>query len=92
MIAPTGQTEIEVNTKQVKLLSAAVGTSALLAMGAFSVASTTAAQDDEPPVTPGPVTTSEITTGETVTDSKAPETPTTSVATPPVTAEPAPTG
>ncbi|MGE2722955.1 hypothetical protein [Mycolicibacterium celeriflavum] len=75
------------NTKQVKLLSAAVGTSALLAMGAFSVASTTAAQD-EPPVTPGPVTTSEITTGETSTDSKAPETPTTSVATPPVTAEP----
>lgn len=78
------------NTKQVKLLSAAVGTSALLAMGGFSLASTTAAQD-EPPVTPGPVATSEITTGETVTESKAPETPTTSVATPPVTAEPAPT-
>lgn len=79
------------NTKQVKVLSATLGTSALLAMGGFSLASTTAAQDDEPPVTPGPVTTSEITTGETVTESKAPETPTTSVATPPVTAEPPPT-
>lgn len=79
-------------SKHFKLISASVGTTALLAMGALSVASVTAAQDDdEPPVTPGPVTTSEITTGETVTDSKAPETPTTSVATPPVTAEPAPT-
>lgn len=80
------------NSQRLKLLSATVGTSALLAMGAFSVASTTAAQDEDPPVTPGPVTTSEITTGETVTQSGAPETPTTSVATPPVTAEPPPTG
>lgn len=79
------------NSKRLKLASATVGTSALLAMGAFSVASTTAAQDEDPPVTPGPVTTSEITTGETATQSGAPETPTTSVATPPVTAEPPPT-
>lgn len=80
------------NSQRLKLLSATVGTSALLAMGAFSVASTTAAQDEDPPVSPGPVTTSEITTGETVTQSGAPATPTTSVATPPVTAEPSPTG
>lgn len=79
------------NSKQIKLLSATVGVSALLAMGGFSVASTTAAQDDEPPVTPGPVTTSAITTGETITDSAAPETPETSVVTPEVTAEPPPT-
>ncbi|OBG13617.1 hypothetical protein A5765_12505 [Mycolicibacterium celeriflavum] len=72
------------------MFSATVGTSALLAMGAFSVASSTAAQDDTT-VTPGPVTTSEITTGETITETVIPEAPETTVVTPPVTAEPAPT-
>ncbi|KUH86458.1 MULTISPECIES: hypothetical protein [unclassified Mycobacterium] len=79
------------NSKRIKTFAATVGTSAVLAMGAISVASSTAAQDDETSVTPGPVTTSEITTGETITETVIPEAPETTPATPPVTAEPAPT-
>jgi hypothetical protein len=76
-----------VNTKQVKMFSATVGGSALLAMGAFAVAApNSSAQDDE--LIPGPVTTSEITTGETSTETTAPEAPETSVVTPPITTPP----
>ncbi len=80
------------NSKQVKLGSATLGAGALIAMGAFGIASSgmSAAQDDteEPP--PGPVTTSEITTGETVTETVAPEAPETTAATPPITTTPTP--
>lgn len=78
------------NSQRIKMFAATVGTSAVLAMGAFAVASSTAAQD-ETSVTPGPVTTSEITTGETITETVIPEAPETTPVTPPVTAEPAPT-
>lgn len=86
----THEGEVKVSSQQIKLFSAAIGASALLAMGAFSVAATTAAQEEDTTVAPGPVTTSEITTGETVTETVAPEAPETTVVTPPVTAEPAP--
>ncbi|OBI83272.1 hypothetical protein [Mycobacterium sp. E740] len=79
------------NSKQIKLFSATVGASALLTMGALTVAATTAAQDEEDGgATAGPVTTSEATTGETVTQSPGSGVPETTVATPEVTAEPAP--
>lgn len=73
-------------SKQLKLGAATLGTSAVLAMGAFAVASGVSAQD-EPPQPPNP----EITLGETTTSTTAPSEPETSVATPEVTAEPAPT-
>ncbi|AMO62758.1 Uncharacterised protein [Mycolicibacterium phlei] len=76
------------NSNRFKLLTASLGTGALLAMGAVSVATTTVAQDDENPVTPGPVTTSEITTGETITETVAPEAPETTAAVPPITTTP----
>lgn len=70
---------------QLKLEAATLGTSALLAMGAFAVASgVSSAQDVE---VPSP----EITMGETTTSTTAPSEPETSVAVPEVTAEPAPT-
>jgi hypothetical protein len=83
-----------VYSKQVKLFSATVGASALLAMGAFAIASNDVSAAQDPPLPPGPVTTSEITTGETVTDTGAPASPETSVVTPPITTPPStiPTG
>ena len=74
------------NSKQVRLTSATVGAGALLAMGAFGVATsiTSVAQEPEP-APPGPVTTSEITTGETVTETSASNGPETSAAVPPIT-------
>jgi len=76
------------NTTRIRLLTASLGTGALLAMGAISVATTTSAQDDEDPVTPGPVTTSEISTGVTITETVAPEAPETTAAVPPITTTP----
>lgn len=74
-------------TKQLKLGAATLGTSAVLAMGAFAVASGVSSAQDEPPSPPNP----EITLGETTTSTTAPSEPETSVAVPEVTAEPAPT-
>ena len=81
------------NSKQVKLGSAALGAGALVAMGAFGIG-TSAAQDETEVPPPGPVTTSEVTTGETATETVAPEAPETTAATPPITTtpEPIPTG
>ncbi|MGV0853376.1 hypothetical protein [Mycolicibacterium phlei] len=76
------------NSTRFKLLTASLGAGALLAMGAISVTTTTAAQDDDNPVTPGPVTTSEITTGETITETVAPEAPETTAVVPPITTTP----
>lgn len=77
------------NSKQIKMTSATVGTFALLAMGAFGLAGgTSVAQEEEEPTPPGQVTTTEITTGETVTDTVVSEAPETSVATPPITTPP----
>ena len=77
---------------KLKLGAATIGTSAVLAMGAFAVASSgmSAAQDETEMPTPGPVTTSEITTGETVTETVAPEAPETTAAVPPITTTPTP--
>lgn len=76
------------NSKQIRLASATLGASAVLAMVAFGVASndTSVAEPFEP--TPGPVTTSEVTTGETITETVVPEAPETSVATPEITTTP----
>ncbi|MDF2828458.1 MAG: hypothetical protein K0R01_1741 [Mycobacterium sp.] len=73
------------NTK-VKLLTATMGTGALLTMGGVTVA--TSAAEEPAPVPPGPVLTSEVTTGETSTEGTAPPEPETTVAVPPVTATP----
>ncbi len=73
-------------SKQLKLGAATLGTSALLAMGGFAIASGVSSAQDEVEV-PSP----EITMGETTTSTTAPTEPETSVATPEVTAEPAPT-
>jgi hypothetical protein len=85
-----------VHSKQVKLGSATLGAGALLAMGAFGVATSamSAAQDETEVPPPGPVTTSEVTTGESITETVVPEAPETTAATPPITttAEPIPTG
>jgi len=80
---------VKVNSK-LKLGAATIGASAVLAMGAFAVASTglSSAQDETEVPPPGPVTTSEITTGETVTETVAPEAPETTAAVPPITTEP----
>jgi len=75
-----------VKSKQLKLGAATLGTSALLAMGGFAIASGVSSAQDEVEV-PSP----EITMGETTTSTTAPTEPETSVATPEVTAEPAPT-
>lgn len=76
-------------SKQIKLLSASIGASAVIAMGALTVtfSDTSSAQPPEPPP-PGPVTTSEVTTGETSTESAAPTEAETTFVTPSVTAEP----
>ena len=51
------------NSKQIKLGSAALGAGALIAMGAFGVSSGTSAAQDEP-APPGPAT-SEVVVSET---------------------------
>ena len=79
----------EVKSNQVKLVSATIGASAVIAMGAFAVAlSYTSAAEPPPPPPPGPVTTSEVTTGESITETVAPEAPETTAATPPITTPP----
>jgi hypothetical protein len=78
---------VKVRSKQLKLGAATLGTSALLAMGAFGVVSGVSSAQDDPPSPPNP----EITLGETSTSTTAPTEIETSVATPEVTAEPAPT-
>jgi hypothetical protein len=69
-----------------KLLTATIGTGALLTMGGVTVA--TSAAEEPAPAPPGPVLTSEVTTGETSTEGTAPPEPETTVAVPPVTATP----
>jgi hypothetical protein len=54
---------LKVNSKQIKLGSAALGAGALIAMGAFGVSSGTSAAQDEP-APPGPAT-SEVVVSET---------------------------
>jgi hypothetical protein len=76
----------EVTSNQIKFVSATIGASAVIAMGAFAVASSDT-RSAEPP-TPGPVTTSEVTTGETITETVLPEAPETSVVVPPITTTP----
>jgi hypothetical protein len=77
---------VKVKSNQLKMVAATIGTSALLAMGAFAAASGVSSAQDEVEV-PSP----EITLGETTTSTTAPPEPETSVAVPEVTAEPAPT-
>ncbi len=72
-------------SKQLKLGAATLGTSVVLAMGAFVVASGVSAQEETEVPSP------EITLGETTTSTSAPSEPETPVAVPDVTAEPAPT-
>ena len=74
-------------SKQLKLVSAGIGTSAVVAMSALGLmfSDVGAAQ---PPTPPGPVTTSEITTGETIIETVVPEAPETTAATPPITTTP----
>jgi hypothetical protein len=78
---------VKVKSTQLKLGAAALGTSALLAMGAMGVAAGVSSAQEETEV-PSP----EITLGETTTSTTAPPEPETPVAVPEVTAEPAPTG
>jgi hypothetical protein len=72
-----------VKTKQFKLMTAAAGASAVIAMGALGVANSSVSVAEEP--TPGTVATPEATTGETITTTTPPSTPVTSVATPSIT-------
>ena len=76
------------NSKQIKMFSATLGTGALLTMGGIAVAVGTSSAQEVEPLPPGPVTTSEITTGETSTETVAPEAPESPVATPPITTPP----
>jgi hypothetical protein len=69
-----------VKSTQLKLVSAAVGASAVIAMGVIGVTFSTVSFAEEP--TPGPVETSEVTTGETITTTTPPSTPETTQATP----------
>ena len=66
------------NGKTMKVMAASVGAGALIAGGALTVATTSAAE----PATPGPVPAEEATIGETTTETTAPTTPTTSSAVP----------
>lgn len=68
---------------RIKLLSAAAGGGALLAMGVISVAGGEVSRAD--PAPPGPVTTTPVTIGETVTESSGATTTTPTVYEPPVT-------
>jgi hypothetical protein len=79
-----------VKSEQLKLVSAGIGASAVVAMSALGLvfSDVGAAQPQPPPPPPGPVTTSEITTGETITETVVPEAPETTAATPPITTTP----
>jgi hypothetical protein len=68
---------IDVMSSKLKLMTAAAGAGAVLAMGGLTVA-TSAAE----PAPPGPVAPTEVTTGETTTETTPPTTPTTSSAVP----------
>ena len=68
------------NSTKLKLVSATVGATAAIAMGALGVAFSTVSSGEEP--TPGPLPTSEATTGETITTTTPPSTPETTEATP----------
>jgi hypothetical protein len=73
----------EVTSKQFKLVSAGIGASAVVAMGVVGFAVS------EAPSGPSTfVSVSELTLGETTTETNAPLEVETSIATPPVTAEP----
>jgi hypothetical protein len=73
----------EVKSKKLKLVSAGVGASAVVAMGALGV-TLGEAPSGTSTVSEGP----EITLGETTTSTTAPLEPVTSIAVPPVTATP----
>ena len=78
--------EVKVNSKQIKLGSATIGASALIAMGAFARRVDQHERcSDGTCRRQGPITTSEITTGETITETVAPEAPETTAAIPPIT-------
>ncbi len=80
-------------SKQYRVASAAVGASAVIAMGALGVAFSDVSAAEEPtPAPPGPVTTSEITTGETVVDTVDENGPATSIAVPETTTAPSTAG
>jgi hypothetical protein len=80
---------VRVKSKQIRVASATAGATAVLAMGALTVAfSDVSAADPPEPAPPGPVSTSEITTGATVAAEDVPEAPATTLVTPSVTAEP----
>ena len=74
-------------SKQIKLLSASIGASAVIAMGALTVAFSDTSSAEPATGATGPVTTSEITPGETSTDQRRRPSRDT-FATPSVTAEP----
>ena len=83
----------EVKSNKFRLVSAAIGAGAVLAMGGFGVAFSEVSAAEEPtPAPPGPVTTSEITTGATATDSAEENGPPTSVVVPPTTTAPSTAG
>ena len=69
-----------VKTGQFKVVSAAGGASAAIAMVGIGIAFSSVSAAEEP--TPGPVATSEATTGETITTTTPPSTPETTIATP----------
>jgi hypothetical protein len=71
--------------KKLKLMSAGIGASAVVAMGALGVAFSDVSAA-EPDSTPGPVATPEMTSGQTVATTTPPSAPPTSQATPSVTA------
>jgi hypothetical protein len=75
-----------VTSNQTKFVSATIGASAVIAMGAFAVASSDTSVAEPP--TPGPVTTSEVTTGESITETVVPEAPETTAVTPDITTTP----
>lgn len=70
-----------VKIEQFKVVSAAIGASAAIAMVGLGIATSTISSAQEP-ITPGPVTTPEATTGETITTTTPPPTPETTEAKP----------
>lgn len=70
-----------VKIEQLKVVSAAIGAGAAIAMVGLGIASSTVSSAQEP-ITPGPVTTPEATTGETITTTTPPSTPETTEAKP----------
>jgi hypothetical protein len=79
----------EVKSTQFKVLLAAAGGTAVLAMGALTVTAGNISVAEPPePAPPGPVTTSEVTTGESIVETVAPEAPETPAVVPPITTTP----